>query len=146
MLRHSTLQSCSSHLPTPTKLELLACLISGDVVQRYKASILTSPIQTLPASPFDYSQTIAFKAPILVYTHSERVHSYKRTERLDSNETSQRKTLFLNRMWQFRFHFNELYKRYKSAKTSLKTLFCLLIQPLSTKYKSSVLKGLAQRR
>lgn len=129
MLCHSMLGTAapSTHLPRPTKPGLLVCLISGYVDQKYKASILTSLFKHCLHPHLTIHRLYPFKAPILVYT-AQKTHSYKLTERLNSNETSQRKTLFLDRMWQFRFQFNELSKRYISVKTSQETSFYLLMQ------------------
>lgn len=107
MLCHSYIGAAapSAHLPRPTKLSILACLIKGDVDRKYKASILThSPFNHCLHPHLTIHRLYPFKAPILVY---KRAHSYIFTERLSSNETSQRETLF-DRMWRFRFHFNEL--------------------------------------
>ena len=102
----------SAHLPRPT---ILVCLISGDVDHKYKASILTSPFKHCLRPHLTIHRLYPFTAPILVY---KRAHSYNFTERLNSEEGSQRTTLFLHRMWQFELNFNELCKIYISVKTS----------------------------
>lgn len=97
MLQQVSEWAPSTHLPMPTKPVFPLCLISGYVDQKYKASILTSLFKHCLHPHLTIHRLYPFKAPFLVYT-TQKSHSYKLTERLNSNETSERKTLFLNRM------------------------------------------------